>query len=62
MNTYDLKCYKKTYQDPHYWDKVECSSQSEQDQHWANCRHLTDRFYQELLLRGYLIPRSENQT
>lgn len=62
MNTYDLKCYEKTYQDPQYWDRVECDTQFEQYQVWANCRHLTDRFYGELILRGYLVPRSEKQT
>lgn len=60
MNTFDLKCYEKTYHDPHYWDGIRSESDFEQYQLWANCRGLTDRFHDELIQRGYLQPRSSD--
>ncbi len=62
MNSFDLKCYQKTYQDPQYWDNNLSASQSEQKQKWAECRAMTDNFYDELIRRGYLIPQSKNKT
>ncbi|MGK7946240.1 MAG: hypothetical protein AB4058_17400 [Microcystaceae cyanobacterium] len=62
MNTYDLKCYEKTYNDPRYWDQVGYTSKFEQYQLWANCRGVTDEFYNELIHRGYLVPRTDSHT
>ncbi len=62
MNTYDLKCYEKTYHDPRYWDRIEYNSKFEQYQLWATCRGITDEFYNELIYRGYLIPRGDAHT
>ncbi|WP_013323495.1 hypothetical protein [Gloeothece verrucosa] len=59
MNNYDLKCYEKTYKDPKYWDRVELSSQGDRQKVWADCRGLTDSFYNELIARGYLLPFSK---
>ena len=60
MNSFELKCYQKTYQNTQYWDNSSCISVAERQQMWARCRAMTDRFYDELVARGYLVPRSSN--
>jgi hypothetical protein len=61
MNTYDLNSYEKTYDDPRYWEDSFCDSEQQRRQNWSNCRTLTDRFYDELVIRGYLVPKSHTQ-
>ncbi|ACK70353.1 hypothetical protein PCC7424_1922 [Gloeothece citriformis PCC 7424] len=57
MNNYESKCYQKTYSDPNFWDGVQPKSKSDRQQIWANCRNLTDQFYDELTYRGYLVRK-----
>lgn len=59
MNNYNLKCYKKTYNDPKFWDGIQLRSNRERQKTWGDCREITDRFYDELIYRGYLIPKSK---
>jgi hypothetical protein len=61
MNTYDLNSYAKTYEDPLYWEESTCESQRQRQQEWSNCRVLTDRFYDELVRRGYLSSKSPDK-
>lgn len=62
MNKYDITCYEKTYNDSLYWEGVEHSTNTERRQNWVECRSLTDGFFNELVARGYLIPRSERKS
>lgn len=61
MNLFDLKCYQKTYRDSQYWDDNSSMSVVEKQQNWIMCRAMTDRFYDELVARGYLVPQSYNR-
>lgn len=56
MNPFDLKCYEKTYMDSRYWGESSTQDDDKRRQSWADCRNLTDRFYDELVARGYLTP------
>ena len=58
MNSFEVKCYEKTYQDPQYWDDGSSTSVVERQQMWAKCRAMTNHFYEELIARGYLVPKS----
>ncbi|MEA5535357.1 hypothetical protein [Crocosphaera sp. XPORK-15E] len=55
MNNFDLKCYRHTYNNPNYWDGEKLNNEESRRQIWQNCRQLTDNFYNELILRGYLV-------
>jgi hypothetical protein len=57
MNPYDLKCYEKTYNDPGFWHQTKSNSEADKKRQWSDCRNLTDHFYDELINRGYLVPR-----
>lgn len=56
MNIYDLNSYEKTYHDPHYWDGESSDDDAIRHSAWVDCRALTDRFFDELVSRGYLVP------
>ncbi len=60
MNLFDLKCYQKTYRNSQYWDDASMSA-VEKQKNWILCRAMTDRFYDELVARGYLVPQSYNR-
>jgi hypothetical protein len=60
MNTFELNCYQKTYDDHRYWLGVKPKSRSERYKHWSECRVLTDFFYDELVRRGYLVRIRDN--
>lgn len=60
MNNYDLKCYAKTYNDPRFWDGFQLRVKSDRKKLWGDCRGLTERFYDELISRGYLAPRANS--
>ncbi|WP_013323224.1 hypothetical protein [Gloeothece verrucosa] len=62
MNKYDMICYEKTYNDSLYWEDVEVSTKKERSENWTECRCLTDRFFDELVARGYLVPRSQHKS
>ena len=61
MNSFELQCYQKTYQDPLYWDDDSSKFVGEQQQMWAKCRAMTDRFFDQLVARGYLVPQSHSR-
>lgn len=58
MNIYDLNSYENTYQDSRYWENQEISDQ-EKRSNWADCRALTDKFFDELVTRGYLVRHKD---
>lgn len=60
MNNFELRCYRETYKSPHYWEGRNFISESSRRQSWQHCRQLTDRFYDELVSRGYLILRNSS--
>ncbi len=57
MNSFDLKCYQKTYQNPHYWEQKTYQNPQQQKEEWQNCRKTTDKFFDELVKRGYLVRK-----
>ncbi|ACK73581.1 hypothetical protein PCC7424_5233 [Gloeothece citriformis PCC 7424] len=59
MNRYDLTSYEKTYNDFRYWEGSEETNETQRRQTWQQCRSMTDHFYDELVSRGYLVPRSD---
>lgn len=60
MNNFDLKCYQETYKNPYYWENERFKNESSRRKSWQHCRQLTDNFYDELVLRGYLILRNSS--
>lgn len=56
MNNYDSKAYENTFKDARFWDGLRTESPLDNRKLWMECRCLTDTFYDELVIRGYLIP------
>ncbi len=54
MNNFELRCYLETYNAPHYWEGKRFEKDSSRQKSWQECRQVTDNFYDELVIRGYL--------
>ena len=57
MNNFELRCYLETYNDPHYWEGKRFEKDSLRQKSWQECRQVTDNFYDELVIRGYLTVK-----
>ncbi len=60
MNNFELRCYRETYKNPHYWEGQRFKNESLRHHSWQECRQVTDQFYDELVSRGYLILRDSS--
>ncbi|MDJ0599062.1 MAG: hypothetical protein QNJ37_09525 [Crocosphaera sp.] len=60
MNNFELRCYRETYKNPHYWEGKRFGNELLRHQNWQECRQVTDQFYDELISRGYLVLRDSS--